>query len=146
MIYRVTWAAYIRVGYKDVMTAVSREYVAYVLDQLAALREVTSRRFFGGIGLTSAATQFAMLMGSTLYFVVDDTTRPKYEKMGSGCFSYKSKKGRVDVKKYYAVPADMIEDQERLVALARESIRIASYGQQGPTNRSTRSRVKRAPG
>jgi DNA transformation protein len=86
-----------------------------------------------------------MIMGSSLYFVVDDTTRPRYEKMGSGCFSYDTKKKRVAVKKYYSVPADLIEDQEQLVALAQESIRVARSAKKSPTKRSNRSRVKRAP-
>jgi DNA transformation protein len=45
--------------------------------------------------------------------------------MGSGCFSYTTKKGRVDVKKYYEVPAEFLEDQERLLGLANESIDVA---------------------
>ena len=35
--------------------------------------------------------------------------------MGADCFSYTSKKGRVDVKKYYEVPAEFLEDQDRLL-------------------------------
>ena len=45
--------------------------------------------------------------------------------MDSGCFSYLTKKGRIEVRKYYAVPVELIEDQEQLIALAKESIRIA---------------------
>jgi DNA transformation protein len=45
--------------------------------------------------------------------------------MGSSCFSYRTRKGSVDVKKYYEVPGDLLEDRERLLDLARESIEIA---------------------
>lgn len=127
------------------MTASSNDYVEFVMDQLASLQGIASGRFFGGVGLSSAGTQFAMVMGSSLYFVVDDATRQKYEKMGSTCFSYNTRKGRVAVRKYYAVPADLIEDQEQLVALAQESIQVARSIQKSPTKRSSRSRVKRAP-
>lgn len=127
------------------MTASSNDYVEFVMDQLASLQGMASGRFFGGVGLSSAGTQFAMVMGSSLYFVVDDATRSKYEKMGSTCFSYNTRKGRVAVRKYYAVPAELIEDQEQLVALAQESIQVARSIQKGPTKRSSRSRVKRAP-
>ncbi len=126
------------------MTAGSRQVVEYVVEQLASLRHVTNTPFFGGIGLSSDGTQFAMVMGSVLYFVVNDTTRPKYEKMGSGCFSYSTKKGRVDVRKYYAVPADLLEDQDELVALARESIKVASAAKGGVAKIADRARVKRA--
>ncbi len=87
-----------------------------------------------------------MIMGNSLYFVVDDSTREKYEKMGSGCFSYLTKKGRVQVKKYYAVPAELIEDQEQLVLLAREAIRVAGFQsnkKKTSANRSKPSRSKR---
>jgi DNA transformation protein and related proteins len=129
------------------MSAGGSDYVDFVKDQLASLQGVSIGRFFGGIGLSCEGTQFAMIMGSSLYFVVDDSTRPKYERMGSDCFSYSTKKGRVDVRKYYAVPVEVIEEEERLVALARESIRIAAVSKKSPTSRSTRSRTKtRAPG
>lgn len=101
------------------------DYVDFVLEQLEPIRELTSSRFFGGVGLSARAVQFAMIMGNSLYFVVDDETRPKYEKMGSSCFSYRTRKGSVDVKKYYEVPGDLLEDRERLLDLARESIEIA---------------------
>lgn len=97
----------------------------FVLEQLAALHDVKSGRFFSGVGLSSGGTQFGFVMGSTLYFVVDASTRPKYESMGSRCFSYDTKTKRIDVRKYYEVPADTLEDPEQLVALARESLRIA---------------------
>jgi DNA transformation protein and related proteins len=118
-------------------------YVEFVKDQLTSLRGVSIGRFFGGIGLSFGGTQFAMIMGSTLYFVVDDSTRLKYERMGSDCFSYSTKKGRVEVRKYYAVPAEVIEEQEQIVALAQESIRIASLSKRSPTSRSSTTRPKR---
>jgi len=124
------------------MAAGNSHYVEYVLEQLAALRSVTSKPFFGGMGLSADGIQFAMIMGSVLYFVVNDVTRPKYEKMGSVCFSYSTKKRQVDVKKYYAVPADLIEDQDELVALARESIKAADAAK-GGAKRAAKPNKKR---
>jgi DNA transformation protein len=124
------------------MATGSSHFVDYVLEQLAPLRGAVSSRFFGGTGLSSEGTQFAMVMGSELYFVVDDATRPNYERMGSSCFSYSTKKKRVDVRKYYAVPAGMIEDQEELVALARESIRVANSAKKIPMARSKKTSSK----
>jgi DNA transformation protein and related proteins len=124
------------------MTAADARYVEYVKDQLTSLRGIASARFFGGVGLSSAGTQFAMVMGSSLYFVVDDATRGKYEEMGSTCFTYGTSKGRVAVKKYYEVPAELIEDSDQLTALARESIRVARSSKGSPAKR--RSRAKRA--
>jgi DNA transformation protein len=116
------------------MAAGSNHFVDYLLEQLAPLRGAVSKNFFGGVALVHGDTQFAMVMGSELYFVVDDLTRPNYERMGSECFSYATKKGRVAVRKYYAVPAGLIEDEDQLVVLARESIRVAS-ALKSPTRR-----------
>ena len=119
------------------MSAGSDDFVEFVKDQLASVRGVSTSRFFGGIALASEGTQFAMIMGGTLYFVVDDRTRPHYEKMGSSCFSYETKKGRVAVEKYYAVPAEVLEDHEQLLLLARESIRVANSLKGSRTSSST---------
>jgi DNA transformation protein and related proteins len=105
--------------------AVSFDFADFVKDQLSPVRTLTSGRFFGGIGLSADGVQFAMVMDHALYFVVSDATRTRYEGMGSGCFSYTTKKGRVDVKKYYEVPAEFLEDQDRLLGLANESIDVA---------------------
>ena len=128
------------------MSAGSSEFVEFVKDQLAALRGVSAGRFFGGVRLAFEGTQFAMIMGGTLYFLVDDSTRPEYERMGGECFSFDTKNGRVDVRKYHAVPADVIEDQDRFIALARESARIALRSKANPTSGPTRTRARtRAP-
>ena len=107
------------------MTGSTQEYVDYVLELLAPIQKISSGRFFGGIGLKTNSVQFAMLMDSSLFFVVDDSTRGKYEKMGMNCFWYNTKKKRVNVKKYYEVPGDLFEDQETLIEWAKESIKIA---------------------
>lgn len=105
--------------------AADTEFIDYVLDLLDPIPDVASGRFFGGTGLTAAGTQFAMVMGGALYFVVNDQTRPKYEAAGMPPFSYATKKGRVNVKRYYQVPVDILETPPELIEWAEESIQIA---------------------
>ena len=100
------------------------EFVEYIKEQLAPL-PVSSARMFSGTGFSAHGVQFAMLIRNVLYFVVDDATRPHYEAWGSECFSYETKKRRVNVRRYYSVPADALEDRERLFELARAAIAIA---------------------
>ena len=107
------------------MSSGSSEYVEYIMEQLSAIAGLTSGRFFGGVGLSANSAQFAMVMGNSLYFAVNDATRPKYEQMGSDCFSYNTKNGRVQVKRYFQVPAAALEDQGTLVALAKAAIQVA---------------------
>jgi DNA transformation protein len=109
-----------------VMSKGTNEFAGFVADQLASLKGVVSRRFFGGVGMAVGGTQFAMIMGNTLYFVVDAQTRLKYEAMGATCFSYSTKNGRVQVKKYFSVPSEVLEDPQRLIPLAKEAVQVAT--------------------
>jgi len=101
------------------------EFAEYICDQLAELGEVSSARFFGGVGFKLVDCQFAMCMGNTLYLVVDDVLRQKYLAMGSKPFSYKTKKGQRLVHRYYEVPDEILENQQDLLDWARESISVA---------------------
>lgn len=104
----------------------SAEYTEYVLELLEPLGRVRSSRFFGGVGLSIGNTQFAMIMGNSLYFVVDDSTRAKYEKAGMTAFSYLTKKGRVQVRRYFELPEEILTDAQALKQWAEEAIKLAS--------------------
>ena len=107
------------------MTQPASSFADFVIDQLITIGHLSRTRFFGGIGLTANGTQFGMVMGNTLYFVVDDTSRPAYEKLCSTCFSYATRKGQVKVRRYFEVPAQALEESAQLVALATQAIGIA---------------------
>ena len=98
------------------------EYTQYVLELLEPIGPLRISRFFGGVGIYSGPAQFAMIMGNSLYFVVDDSTRPKYETAGMEPFSYTTKKGRIHVRRYFELPEDVLTDSEKLKAWAHESI------------------------
>ena len=103
----------------------SKEFVAFVMELLEPLTAIEGGKFFGGYGIKNNATQFAMIMGNSLYFVVDDTTRSKYKKLQMKPFSYMTKNGIRLVKRYYEVPGDLFDDRDKLLVWARESIAIA---------------------
>lgn len=125
-------------------TNASSPFADFIADQLSALDGLRRTRFFGGTGLVLDGTQFGMLMGNTLYFVVDDTTRPAYEKLGSTCFAYDTAHKRVQVRKYHTVPADLLEDSAALTALAREALGVAKRA--AAKKRTPVKRGKAAPG
>jgi DNA transformation protein len=106
------------------MTA-SAEYTEYVLDFLEPLFPSTIVRFFGGAGVYFDTVQFAMIMDNTLYFAVDEGSRQKYEQAGMQPFSYMTKRGRVQVRKYFELPEDELNVQEQLKIWANESIQVA---------------------
>ncbi len=80
-----------------------------------------------------------IIMGNSLYFTVDDSTREKYEKAGMNPFSYVTKKGRIFVRSYFELPEDVLNDAESLRLWAIESIIIADKKKK-PT-RSRRQKV-----
>jgi DNA transformation protein len=108
------------------MGASSEAFVEYVMDQLGTLGGLVRERFFGGVALKSQGLMFAMIMDGSLYFAVDERLRKRYQDLGSRCFSYDTKKGRVEVTRFYEVPADLVEDADGLVGAARESLAVAA--------------------
>lgn len=106
------------------MTA-STEYTEYALSFLEALGPVRTDRFFGGVGISDGTIQFAMVMDNSLYFVVDELTRKKYEQAGMQPFSYMTKKGRIQVRKYFELPEEILTDPAELRIWANEAMGVA---------------------
>ncbi len=100
----------------------SPEFIEYIKDLFSPLAPLTEGKFFGGFAFKSGTKQFAMIMGNTLYFCVNDKTRPKYEALDMQPFSYSTKKRKVNVKKYYSAPEDLYENNDKLIQWAKEAI------------------------
>jgi len=107
------------------MTGSTKEYIEYVLELLEPINAISSGKFFGGQGVACDTVQFAMIMGNSLFFVVDDSSRDKYIERGTECFWYTKKTGKVNVKKYHEVPGELFDDPSTLLDWANESIKIA---------------------
>jgi len=106
----------------------SAEFVSHVRELLAPLGPLSDGKFFGGHAMKYQGRQFAMVMGNTLYFVVDDQTRPAYEQRGSTPFSYSTKQRVVKVRKYFSAPEELFEDRELFLSWARQAIAAAGQG------------------
>lgn len=102
------------------------EFKHFVLDQLARVPALSSAPFFGGIGLRSGANFFGMILGGTLYFSTSPTTREEYQKLGSRCFSYTKKDGKVQNTKLFEVPAEVLDDADSLHTWATRAIAASS--------------------
>jgi DNA transformation protein len=68
------------------------------------------RRFFGGSALVRNGAQFGFVMKGTLYLRVDAAMRAEFEADGAEPFSYRAAGREVTVRRYYAVPAHVIDD------------------------------------
>jgi DNA transformation protein len=101
------------------------EYLEYVLEQLAGLPGVRSRRMFSGAGFYQDEVFFGLLFRDTLYFKVNDSNRPDYEARRMAQFKPYEDRPEVSFT-YYEVPAEVLEDRDELVAWARRSVEAAA--------------------
>jgi DNA transformation protein len=119
----------------------SNDYLQYVLEQLADLSDVTSRRMFGAFGLYRDGVFFGLISDDTLYFKVGDATRDDYESRGMGRFKpYRDRPGLS--MSYYEVPADVLEDVEALVAWAKRAVTVAAQAPKPVRPARGRKRVR----
>jgi DNA transformation protein and related proteins len=122
--------------------SVSRDYLAYVVDQLAPFAQVVTRRMFGGVGLYSQELFFGLIDDDTLYLKVDDTNRADYTERGCEPFRPFADVASMS---YFRVPAEVLEDAEELAQWARKSLRVAAAAAAAKPARRTRQRNHSRP-
>jgi DNA transformation protein len=115
---------------------VSADYLQYVLDQLAALGEVSARRMFGGVGLYSDEFFFGLIAEDTLYLRVDDSNREDYTARAAAPFRPYADRPQLSMS-YYEAPPGVLEDARQLSEWARRSVAVA---QRAPRRSSVRRR------
>jgi DNA transformation protein len=111
----------------------SDSFRRFVLDQLNGL-EVRARSMFGGTGLYSGETFFAIIAADTLYLRVDDTNRGMFEQAGMQPF--RPFVNRPVSTKYYAVPLAVLESAAELERWARGAIAAARRAKPGAHQRA----------
>lgn len=102
--------------------AVSPEYRAWVLELLGRVGTVTGRSMFGGFGLYLDGLFFALVDDDTLYFKVDDATRPEFEAAGMQPFR---PYGDERAMQYYELPPDVLEDPEQMRIWVERAVGVA---------------------
>jgi DNA transformation protein and related proteins len=122
--------------------AVSESYLGFVIDQLAGIARVRSRRMFGGVGLYAGELFFGLLDDNGLYFKVDDTNRADFVARGMEPFRPFPDKPELAMG-YYEVPAEVIDEAEELISWARRAMRVAAAA---PRKAKPRKRVRPAAG
>ncbi len=95
----------------------------FIIDQLSGLDGVTARPMFGGHGLYRGGTFFGIISKGRLYFKTDDSTRPGYVELGMEAFRPNP---RQTLKNYFEVPAEIMDEPDRLVDWAQTAIGSAS--------------------
>src|SRR5690242_13988195 len=95
-----------------------RSFLEYVLEQLSDARGIKVRPMFGGHGLYLNQSFFGIVHRGSFYMRTDEASRPDYVKAGSRPFNPKQK---VELHRYYEVPAHVLEDSEELLAWAKRA-------------------------
>lgn len=102
--------------------AVSPEYRAFAMEQLGRCASVTARSMFGGVGIYADGLFFAVMDDDRLYLKADDTNRPDFQAAGMGPFA---PMGPDKPMQYYELPADLLEDHERLCPWVHKAVDVA---------------------
>jgi len=97
--------------------AVSRAFVDYVRDQLQPWGGVAARRMFSGEGLFRDGIMFALVHDDTLYFRTDQANVADFVAAGMAPFRYARGERQVALG-YHQVPADILDESDRLAAWA----------------------------
>ena len=103
--------------------AVSGQFSTFLLDTLGAVRPVTARRMFGGVGYYSEGLFFAIADDDLLYFRVDDASCGFFEREGMPAFCPMGP-GTKSMS-YYTVPARLYDDPEELALWMRRALEAA---------------------
>ena len=96
---------------------VSPEYLNFIMEKLSPIGDVRSRAMFGGYGIFYEDSMFAIIAEDNLYFKVNESNRARYQKAQSKPFPHGIS--------YWEVPADVIEEDSKLLEWANLSIDIA---------------------
>ena len=103
--------------------AVSASFRAYLLEQLGAVRPLTTRPMFGGLTFFAEGRAFALVADEVLYFKVDATNRPDFEAAGMGPFLPFGDPEKP--MQYYELPAEVLEDPDLLAVWMARAIAVA---------------------
>ena len=115
-------------------------FVHFVVESLQSLGPVVAKRMFNGHGIFLHDVMFALVAWDTLYFKVDDETRPSFEEKGLEPFSYTDQRGRSMTMPYFEAPPEGIDDPTLLKAWGKEAYAAASRASQSHDDKEERQR------
>jgi DNA transformation protein len=119
--------------------AVTNDFLTWVLEQLADLGRISTKRMFGGVGFYHEGVFFAFMSSDTVFFKTDDGTRAAFESRGMRPFRPYINKPQVSLQ-YYEVPPEVLEDAGECARWARLAVAAAVGKTASPRARTRRIR------
>jgi DNA transformation protein and related proteins len=96
-----------------------------IVEAFAAFGSVVVRKMFGGFGIYSEGTMFALAHDGHVYLKADHNGTAAFEREGQGPFSYTAKGGKRVVMSYWRLPDRLYDDPDELAVWARASLAVA---------------------
>ncbi len=98
--------------------------MAFARELFAGIPDLTTRRMFGGMGIYSAETIFALMMsdGRIMLKAAKDPFADRTAELGAEEWTYTRKNGAQSSMPYWTLPDACLDDPEEACALAREAL------------------------
>lgn len=102
--------------------AINQSQLDFIIDQLEGIGDFIPKKMFGGVGFFKDGIMFALLGNGIFNLRVDETNMKDFSEYGMTRFlATKEKKGLP----YYEVPADILEDRDRLTEWTLKAFEVA---------------------
>ena len=103
--------------------ALTAEEIDHVLDLFSGVPDLSTRKMFGGIGVYSGGTIFAVMMrDGRLMLKGKGDMIPRYDALGMERWTYQRPGKAETAMPYWIMPDSALEDAEEASALAREAL------------------------
>ena len=111
----------------------------HLRDLFAGIPQLSIRRLFGGVGLYSNGSVFALGAFDQIWIKADAETAPLFEQAGSRPFTYQGKNRAVKLP-YWSLPDEALDDPDQALKWARMGLAASMRAQNSaPKNAARKS-------
>ncbi len=98
--------------------------MSFARELLSDIPDLTTRRMFGGMGIYSEGTIFALMMsdGRLMLKAAKGPFADRMKQLGGEEWTYRRKNGKDSAMPYWTFPDAYLDDPEEACALAREAL------------------------
>ena len=103
----------------------SPEFIELVQDLFAPLGGISVRRMFGGAGIYSRGTMFALVHDDTIHLKADAESQKAFLARNCGPFVYQAGNSKPMQMSYWKMPPELVDDAEEALAWAKTALAVA---------------------
>ena len=121
----------------------SSDFLEFVLEQMAQLRGLRSKRMFGGFGIYQHELFFALIADDRLYLKADAESHADFLARNLSPFTY-PRRGVTASLNYYEAPPEVFDDTDSMKVWAEKAIGAARRAAQPGVPRRRKKTSNRA--